>query len=97
MLPIVILLLLGTAIAYFMHKCCAHFWRATIISAVSTGLIWVIGFLILIRVTAPAEGWMGWSSLGPALSAFILTSLIALAPAWLVGLALHSVRSRGTS
>ncbi len=84
-IPIIIIVILGAFIARVYHARYARFWIASLLSAASTGIVWVLGTAVFISIVSATEGWRGLSDLPYALKAFAASSLVALVPSLLVG------------
>jgi len=95
LIPISIVVGLGAVSALAYHLRYIRYWPATFLVALTAGVIWMFGTLVFLKIAAPSEAWQGWRDLPYALGAFVVTSLVALLPAMLVGCAVR--RARGTT
>jgi hypothetical protein len=78
-LPLTIIVALGALAGLFCHRKSSRFWAASsVAAAIATGL-WVLGVYLVLWLSAPNE--LGPPLLGPIL----LTFVMALVPAALVG------------
>jgi len=93
LVPIAIVVGLGAVSALPYHLRCTRYWPATFLAALTAGVIWAFGTLVFLQIAAPSEGWRGWSDVPDALEAFVVTSLVALLPAMLVGYICRNARS----
>ena len=93
LVPSFVVVGLGAVSASTYHLRCTRYWPATLLAALTAGAVWMFGALFFVQIAVPSEGWQGWSDLPYALEAFVVTSLVALLPAMLVGYAVRIARS----
>ena len=88
-----IVIVLGGTSGVVFHFFCKRFWFANILAAGTSGVALALGALLLVQLTAPDEGWTGWSSLPFAIGSLLFTSILAAAPATAIGFLIRKLKS----